>query len=475
MNIRTTTTAANQIELAQAVLPEIERLSRREMIGRLGGGVGTLGLVSMLGQQASQASTLAPHYAPKAKRIIQLFMNGGPFQADLFDPKPALKKYAGQRPKGADLRTERVTGGLMPSPYKFAHYGQSGIEVSELLPHFAQCVDDICVVRSAHSDNPNHNPALFLINNGTIAPTSPSMGSWLSYGLGTENEDLPGYIVMCPGQPVEFPLLWSSAFLPRKYQGTFINHSSLEPRKLVPYLRNANLDRPTQRRQLDLLRRLNEEHLSTSGRDDALTARIEAMETAFRMQFEASEAFDLSREPQSVRERYGDTHFSNGCLLARRLAERGVRITQIYYGDGQPWDTHDNHDKRVRQLCADVDKPMAALLTDLKERGLLEDTLVIWGGEFGRTPVSENGDGRDHNHWGFTMWMAGGGIRPGLTYGATDEFGFSAVDNKVHIHDLHATILHLLGLDHEKLTYRYAGRDFRLTDVYGRIVHDIVA
>ncbi len=457
----------------------VRALSRRELIQRLGGSTAALGIAAAFGDDilsgAVTTGTPGPHFAPRAKRVIHLFMNGGPFQADFLDPKPALKKYAGKRPPGADLRTERVTGGLLPSPFAYARHGESSLEVSELLPEFAKCIDDVCVIRSCHSDNPNHNPAMFLINNGTIAPTAPSMGSWLSYGLGTENRDLPGFVALCPGRPVEFPLLWTSSFLPRRHQGTYINHSKLAPEKLVPFLRNPTLDRQEQRRQLDLLQAINQEHLAQRGQDDALSARIEAMETAFRMQFEASEAFDIAREPAEVRARYGTGHFANGCLLARRLAERGVRFTQLYYGDGQPWDTHNDHNARVRKLARDIDRPMAALLNDLKERGLLEETLVMWGGEFGRTPVSENGNGRDHNHWGFTMWMAGGGVRGGMTYGETDDFGFAAVQKKVHVHDLHATILHLLGIDHERLTYRYAGRDFRLTDVYGEVVRGIIA
>ena len=447
-------------------------LSRRQALQALGGGFGALGLAGALA--ASEALGI-PHFTPRAKRVIYLFMNGGPYQADLFDPKPALQKYAGQRPVGASLRTERVTGGLLPSPFKFSRHGENGVEVSDGIPHLAKHIDDMCVIRSMHSNNPNHQPALFMMHNGTITPKAPSMGSWLSYGLGTENANLPVYVTMCPGRPVGFPQLWGSAFLPSKHQATYINHSDLAPNKLVPYLRSASLDRSTQRRQLDLIRELNDEHVSERGQDDALSARIDAMETAFRMQFAASEAFDLEREPQSVRERYGDSHFSNGCLIARRLAERGVRMTQLFYGSFQPWDTHANHNDQARSLYADADRPIAALLGDLKERGLLDETLVIWGGEFGRTPVSENGTGRDHNHWGFTMWLAGGGVRGGIAHGATDDFGFAAIEDKVHVHDLHATILHLLGIDHEALTYRYAGRDFRLTDVYGRVVSELLA
>ncbi len=457
-------------------------LSRRQLIQALGGGLGALGLASLLAPQlpaaeiASQAvrPTRGPHFTPRARRVIHLFMNGGPFQADLFDPKPALNQYAGQRPQAVQFRTENETGGLMPVPFKYRRCGQCGVEVSELLPKLSGCVDDICVLRSLHTDNPNHGPALFLMNNGTITPTRPSLGAWLSYGLGTENADLPGYVVLCPGRPVRFAELWSSGFLPGEHQGTYINQSNLDPHKMISYLRNDSLTADAQRRQLELMRRLNAEHRADRRSDRALDARIQPMETAFRMQVAATDAFDIRREPEPIREEYGKGHFAHACLLARRLAERGVRFVQIYYGNGQPWDTHRNHNETTRKLCQEIDQPIAALLTDLKRRGLLEDTLVIWGGEFGRTSTSESGDGRDHNHWGFTMWLAGGGVRGGMSYGATDEFGFRAVEDKVHVHDLHATILHLLGLDHEHLTYRHAGRDFRLTDVYGQVVSKII-
>jgi hypothetical protein len=402
-------------------------------------------------------------------------MNGGPFQADLFDPKPALNKFSGQRPKAVELRTENQTGGLMPVPFGFRRWGRSGLEVSELLPRFGQRIDDVCVLRSLYTDNPNHGPALFMMNNGTITPTRPSMGAWLSYGLGSENANLPGYVVLCPGRPVRFAELWSSGFLPSEHQGTYINHLDLDPARMLPFLKNGTLSREAQRKQLDLMRELNEEHLAERSGDQALDARIRSMETAFRMQTAASDAFDIRKEPDRIREEYGKTPFANACLLARRLAERGVRFVQVYYGNGQPWDTHRNHNEQTRKLCQDIDQPMAALLVDLKRRGLLDDTLVVWGGEFGRTSTSESGDGRDHNHWGFTTWLAGGGVKGGMAHGATDEFGFAAVQDKVHVHDLHATILHLLGIDHEKLTYRFAGRDFRLTDVYGEVVKPILA
>lgn len=456
-------------------------LSRRALLARLGGGLGTLGLAQLLADPQmlmaapGTASSRGPHFAPRAKRVIQLFMNGGPFQADFFDPKPLLNKFAGQRPKEVDFRTENATGGLMAVPYPFQPRGQCGLPVSDLLPQLGECIDELCILRSLHCDNPNHGPALFQMNNGTITPTRPSMGAWFLYGLGAENSDLPGYVVLCPGRPVRFSELWSSGFLPGEYQGTYINHSDLDPRKMVPFIRNAKLSLEDQRRQLDLMRSLNEEHLVERGGDAALESRIRAMETAFRMQTAAGDAFDVQREPALIRAQYGTSAYANSCLLARRLVERGVRFVQIYYGNGQPWDTHRNHNASTEQLAKDIDRPTAALLKDLKQRGLLEDTLVIWGGEFGRTSTSESGDGRDHNHWGFTMWLAGGGVRGGTAYGATDDFGFRAVHDKMHVHDLHATVLHLLGLHHEKLTFRHAGRDYRLTDVSGRVVTDIMA
>ena len=455
-------------------------ISRRDAIARFGGGLGTLGLIASmpgasaaLSNAASPANAL-PHFRPRAKRVIHLFMNGGPFGPDFLDPKPAINKFAGQRPKEVDLRTERPTAGLLNVPFKFKQYGQSGLEMSELLPHLSAHADDLCVLRAVHGDNPNHGPALFMMNSGVLTPNRPSLGAWLTYGLGTENADLPGFVVLCPGRPVRFAELWASAFLPSEFQGTYINHSNLDPRKMVPHLHNPTTTAMAQRRQLDLLGELNRDHAAERGGDPALEARISTMETAFRMQTAASDAFDLSRETTRVRDMYGRSHFGNACLLARRLAERGVRVTQIYYGNSQPWDTHGKHNEIMRTLAVDMDRAAGALLTDLKARGLLDDTLVMWGGEFGRTPTTEGGDGRDHNHHGFTMWLAGGGAKGGTAYGATDDFGFKAVQDKVHVHDLHATVLHLMGFDHEKLTYRHAGRDFRLTDVSGRVVKEIV-
>lgn len=455
-------------------------VSRRDLIRAMGGGAGSLGILSAFGSAAMSGSRaiadLQPSQFPgKAKRVIHLFMNGGPFQGDFFDPKPDLLKFAGQRPAEADFRTERRTAGLLPSPFRFRPAGESGVPVSELLPLTSKCIDDMCIIRSTYTNNPNHGPALLLMNNGTILPTRPSMGSWLSYGLGSENSDLPAYIVLCPGKPVRFSILWTSAFLPGSHQGTFINHSDPAPDKLIPFLRHRTATRESQASQVQLMSQLNRLHLDKSGPDGQLEGRLQAMETAFRMQFTATDAFDLQQETATTREQYGTGHFSNGCLLARRLSERGVRFVQVYYGDGQPWDTHSNHTEATKNLARDIDRPIAALLTDLKQRGLLDETLILWGGEFGRTPTSENGNGRDHNHYGFTTWMAGGGIKGGMTYGETDDFGFRSVHNRVHVHDLHATILHQLGIDHERLTFRYAGRDFRLTDVAGKVIQEIVS
>ena len=464
-------------------------LTRRESLQRIGTGMGVLGLAGILAQdgtlanaalsQGGSASPMAPkaaHFAPRAKHVIHLFMNGGPSQVDTFDPKPALEKYNGQRPPGADLKTERKTGGLLKSPFKFRKYGESGIEVSDLFPHIGECIDEICVIRSMHTNIPNHEPSLLMMNSGETQPTRPAMGSWLLYGLGTENQNLPGFVVLCPGKPVVGPQLWSNSFLPGIFQGTHINHSGgVDPKKVIRHISNQNLTPAAQRQQLDLLKKMNELHLARrGGRDNRLEARIESLEMAFRMQSEAQDVFDLAQETKETREAYGNGKFANGCLVARRLVESGVRMVQLYYGNGQPWDDHGDI-KAHANKARDVDQPIAALIKDLKQRDLLKDTLIVWGGEFGRTPVAENGNGRDHNHHGFSMWLAGGGAKGGMTYGATDEFGFAAAENKVHVHDLHATILHLMGLDHEKLTYRYSGRDFRLTDVHGRVVRDIVA
>ncbi|MCU0705971.1 MAG: DUF1501 domain-containing protein [Fimbriiglobus sp.] len=454
-------------------------VSRRQMLARTGTGLGLLGLAALAERSAAAPASAAPanplaprvaHFPAKAKHVIHLFMNGGPSQVDTFDPKPELTKRHGEK---IDLNTGRSKGALMKSPFSFKKYGQAGIDVSELFPEVGGCIDDICVIRSMHTNVPNHEPGLLLMTCGHNQATRPSMGSWLTYGLGTENQNLPGFVVLCPGKPVVGPALWNSGFLPGVFQGCHIQN--LDPKKVIDHIRNTDVSSGTQREQLDLLNQLNGLHKERRANDDQLDARIQSLEIAYRMQTEATDAFDLAKEPAKLRDRYGKGYFADACLTARRLVERGVRMVQVFYGGGQPWDDHGEVEKGHRTKAKDTDKAAAALLRDLKDKGLLDETLVLWGGEFGRTPTSEGQNGRDHNSKGFTVWMAGGGIKGGMTYGSTDEFGCAAVDKKVHVHDLHATILHLMGLDHEKLTYRYSGRDFRLTDVSGTVVKDILA
>jgi hypothetical protein len=453
--------------------------SRRAFLRNVGTGVGMLGLANVLAadtpsRPASPLAPKAPHFTPRAKRIIHVFMNGGPSQVDTFDPKPALARWHGQRPPASALRTERATAGLMQSPFRFDKCGQSGLEISEIFPHLQGCADDLCVIRSMHTNVPNHEPSLLMMNSGDMQPIRPSYGSWLLYGLGTENQNLPGFVTMCPGFPVVGPQLWSNSFLPGIFQGTHINNSNLDPRQVLRHINNPYLPPNAQREQVELLQQFNRMHLERRAGDNPLEARIQSMEMAFRMQFEAQDVFDLARETQTTRDQYGNSPFASACLVGRRLLERGVRVVQIYTGAGQPWDDHGdiaNHRNNART----VDQPIAALLSDLKHRGLLEDTLVLWGGEFGRTPSSEGARGRDHNSHGFSVWLAGGGVKGGMAYGSSDEFGFSAEDKKMHVHDLHATMLHLMGIDHERLTYRYSGRDFRLTDVSGVVNRDIIA
>ncbi len=459
--------------------PDGQPLSRRELFQRVGAGVGMFGLAGVLAaaDTARRAPTdpLAPkkpHFTPKAKHVIHLFMNGGPSQVDTFDPKPALAKYHGQLPEKAKNLSRRNTA-LMKSSLKFAKHGKAGNEVSELYPELAKVIDNVCVVRSMWTDVPNHEPGLLMMTCGNTQPIRPSLGSWLCYGLGTENQNLPGFVVLCPGKPVVGPQLWSNSFLPGVYQGCHIR--DLDPNRVVEHIQNKYLSHGGQRKQLDILNHLNALHRDARGGDPNLDARIHSLEIAFRMQTDAQEAFDLSREKKTTRDEYGKGYFADACLAARRLVERGVRTVQIFYGNGQPWDDHSNCEAGHRAKAKESDRPIAALLRDLKRLGLLDETLVLWGGEFGRTPTSEGNSGRDHNAAGFSVWLAGGGIKGGQAYGATDEFGFAAVDKKVHVHDLHATILHLMGLDHERLTYRYSGRDFRLTDVSGRVVTDILA
>ncbi len=471
-------------------------LTRRDALRRSGMGFAALGLAGMLPSESpaanasgsSELSPLAsrvPHFPGKAKRVLHLFMNGGPSHVDTFDPKPSLQKYAGKLLPNENLKTERKTGAAFPSPYKFARHGQCGMEISEIFPNVAKHADDLCVIRSMHADVPNHEPSLMLMNCGESRLIRPSFGSWVTYGLGSENQNLPGFIAMCPGgYPIQESQNWQSAFLPGAYQGTYIDTRHTDLEKLIENIRNNYVTGDSQRHQLDLLRQINERHQQKRQQDAQLEARIQSFELAYRMQIDATDAFDVSREPQHVRDLYGPGTQARQLLIARRLLEKGVRFLQVWTGEGQPWDNHDDIEVNHRRLAKDCDQGIGALLTDLKQRGMLDSTLVIWGGEFGRTPTVElptpgsnagKINGRDHNHHGFSMWLAGGGAKGGHIHGATDEFGFQAVADKVHVHDLHATLLHLLGFDHEKLTYRYAGRDFRLTDVHGKVVKELLA
>jgi len=458
-------------------------LSRREFLTRAGLGFGALSLSSLTSvHAASPLSAHAPHFAPKAKRVVHFFLNGGPSHVDTFDPKPMLAKYAGRPLPGDYLPTERRTGAAFPSPFQFQRHGQSGLEVSELFEKTAAHADDLAVVRSMHAQVPNHEPSLMLMNCGDSVQARPSVGSWVLYGLGTENQNLPGFIAMCPGgMPIKDSENWQAGFLPGVYQGTFVDPQHREVEKLIENIRSPHATLSMQRQQLDLLRYLNLAHEQSRGANQRLEARMESYELAFRMQLDATDAFDITQEPESVRALYGDHVHGRQTLIARRLLERGVRFVQLWHGAGQPWDHHDNIESNIRKNSAEIDGPIAALMTDLKQRGLFEDTLILWGGEFGRTPSVELGNegksklGRDHNHYGFSVWLAGGGVRGGTVYGATDEFGFRATENRASVHDLHATMLHLLGFDHEQLTYRHAGRDFRLTDVSGQVMRKIVA
>ncbi len=461
--------------------------NRRRLLESSGMGLGMLGLSDQFSRRAfgdensessgASANSLRarkPPFAPKAKRMIHFFLNGGPSHVDTFDPKPKLQEYAG-KPLPMSYLTERRTGGALPSPFKFQRYGQSGLEVSELFEKTAAHADNIAVIRSMVAQVPNHEPSLMLMNCGDSVQSRPSLGSWLMYGLGTENENLPGFIAMCPGgYPIKDTANWQSGFLPGAYQGTFIDPKHAELEKLIENIRSQHSTAGMQARQIKMMRALAQQQASTQ-EDSRLEARIQSFELAFRMQTEAADAFDIQQEPQHIRDLYGDTVHGRQTLMARRLLERGVRYVQLWHGAGQPWDHHGDIEKNMRTNCGEIDQPIAAFLTDLKRLGMLDETLVLWGGEFGRTPVSEGGSGRDHNHWGFSVWLAGGGIRGGTTYGSTDEFGFRAEENPTSVHDLHATILHLMGFDHERLTYRYAGRDFRLTDVHGRVLRDILA
>lgn len=471
--------------------------SRRQMLQQCGGGFGALALNSLLthdgllGAEGKPAPVThnpfapkAPHFAPKAKSVIFLFMYGGPSQVDLFDPKPELTKHHGKpipvfRSEDAFMSDTKNNG--FGSPYKFAKYGQAGLEVAETFPELAKRADDLCVIRSMHAESNNHGPAMFQMNSGFVLPGRPCLGSWAAYGLGSESDELPAFVVMLDyqGAPINGAMNWSNGFMPAAYQGVTFR-SGAEP---IAYLKpSAGITTSQQRARLDLLQKWNAEYAAANPQESNLAARTASYELAFRMQSGASECVDLSRETQRTRDAYGldekvTSHFGRNCLLARRLVERGVRFVQVYSGGNEgpkAWDAHDDLKKNHDLHCRETDRPIAALLDDLKERGLLDETLVVWGGEFGRSPVSEGANGRDHHPHGFTMWMAGGGVKPGTVYGATDDFGYHAVENRVSVPDLHATILHQLGFDHEKLTYRHSGRDFRLTDVSGRVVKDLL-
>lgn len=496
---------------------ESRPLTRRDALRRVGNGFGIAAFAGMLGQSIARAGGILNSeggltgvkldHPQRVKRVIFLFMNGGLSTIDSFDPKPALEKFDGQPLPGGTVKTERKTGALMKSPFQFKKHGQSGMDVSELWPHLSGVVDDICWIRSVHTEIPNHEPSCLMMNTGANQAGRPSMGAWITYGLGTENDNLPGYVVLCPDVPTTVgPPLWGNGFLPAINQGTFIANKvegepgsstqaaagekdklkkvtiekSFDPKKLVSYVNNPKFQLAEQRRELDLLEQIEKERIGTAP-DPQVEAVLQSMEVAYRMQTEAPEVFDIRKESQATLDMYGPGHVARGALMAVRLAERGVRMTQVYYSKGDPWDAH--ADIMAHKVNAkNSDQAFAAVVKDLKLRGLWNDTLVVCGSEFGRTPVREVGGGggsvrrgRDHNPFGFTMWLAGGAVKGGTIYGATDDFGFKAVEKPVHVHDIHATILYLMGIDHTKLTYRYSGRDFRLTDVAGEVLHDIIA
>jgi len=452
------------------------------------GGFGYLAFSALTGLQAREAaaaearrSALAPrqpHYAPRAKRVLFLFIGGGPSHVDTFDPKPRLDAEDGKElPFEQPAGIIDPDGKLLKSPWKFQRYGQSGLPVSELFPHTAQCIDDLCIIRGMHTEGQAHGQAVLKLHTGDAAFVRPSVGSWVLYGLGSENENLPGFITISPTLDTGGAQNYGNAFLPAVYQGTALGQQGT-PATQAAFTAIKNPRTPTdlQRRQLDFLQELNRDYQAKARSESQLEGVIESYELAFRMQMHAPKLLDVNQESQATRDLYGigeqpTDDFGRQCLMARRCLEAGVRFVQVSHNK---WDQHSDlkggHAKNARE----TDKPVAGLLRDLKARGLLEDTLVLWGGEFGRTPTAQGKDGRDHNPHGFTMWLAGAGVKGGYAHGATDEYGYYAVDGKVHMHDLHATLLHLLGLDHERLTYRHAGRDFRLTDVYGHVVKDLL-
>tara|TARA_R100001132_G_C3275193_1_gene97930 strand:+ start:7950 stop:9377 length:1428 start_codon:yes stop_codon:yes gene_type:complete len=460
------------------------RISRRDMLRQSSAGFGSLALAALLGGKSQAGQTPfepQPHFTPKAKRVIFLFMHGGPSHMDTFDYKPQLQKDSGKPlPFDKPKIFSAQTGNLLGSPWKFQRHGESGAWVSELFPHVAGCVDDLCIINSMYGSNSRHGGALLELHTGSDTFVRPSMGSWITYGLGSENQDLPGFITVCPTLTHGGVNAYSSSFLPADFQGTPIGNASIPAdRALIPFISNkSGVPYSIQRKELDFLQQMNREHLTDSGPDADLEGRINSFELAYRMQMAAPELQDISDESEATQKMYGldqdiTKNFGRQCLMARRFAERGVRFVQITHS--YKWDQHSGLKSALPRNCMEVDQPIAALIKDLKSRGLLEDTLVLWGGEFGRTPVSQGENGRDHNPQGYTMWMAGGGIKAGLQYGATDDYGYYAVKNKIHVHDLHATMLHLLGLDHQKLTYKFAGRDFRLTDVHGEVMYDLFA
>ncbi|MDF1746158.1 MAG: DUF1501 domain-containing protein [Gimesia sp.] len=463
---------------------DLQSFSRRTFLQRSGMGFGSLALAHLLGQEGRAAgSNAGNHFVGKAKHVIHVFLNGGMSQVDTFDPKPELTKRGGQMLPFDNLKTERKTGVALPSPFKFKQFGESGTPVSDIFPHLSQCVDEMAVIRSMHVELPNHEMSLMLMNSGDQRLVRPSFGSWLTWGMGSENQNLPGFIALCPGGlPVGGAGNWRSAFLPGVYQGTLVDTSKTDVRQLIENVHNDRLTSKEQKSQFDLLQTLNARHLSNRPGETALEARIHSFELAYRMQTEAIDAFDIQQEPKHIQELYGEGPQNRQLLMARRLVERGVRFVQTWHGNMQPWDSHSNIKASHRKVASECDQGLAALIIDLKQRGLLDETLILCTGEFGRTPAVEMGtsgtgasQGRDHNHWGFSLWMAGGGIKGGTIYGATDEFGFRAVEDPVSVHDLHATMLHLLGMDHERLTYRFAGRDYRLTDVHGNVIDKIIA
>ena len=472
------------------------QFSRRQLLQNCGAGFGTIALNDLLartasaGQNSSAASnpllSRPGHFPARAKRVIFLFMHGGPSHVDTFDYKPLLAKHDGQPLPFEKPRIQFAqTGNLLKSPWKFRQYGQSGAWVSDLFPNVGRCADDITFIKSIHGSNEAHGGALLKINTGSDTFVRPSMGAWISYGLGTENDSLPSFVTINPTLGHGGVRNFGSAFLPPIHQATRIatSRDNGQTRAKIANLTNEQSSRDVQQLQLGLLRDLNRLRADSSltsrnaGPDSELNARIDSFELAFRMQTEAPEIFDLSKETESTRQLYGidqepTSNFGTQCLLARRLSESGVRFVQVSHAY---WDQHSELKQEHTRLSAEVDKPIAGLLQDLKQRGLLEDTILMWGAEFGRTPTAQGNNGRDHNPHAFTYWMAGGGVKAGFSYGESDDFGFYAAENKVHVHDLHATILHLLGLDHEQLTFRYGGRDFRLTDVEGKLVSDIIA